>query len=73
MGLLPNWVKEIDIGDFFRGIKDDAIAGAKSFGTGTKNVLGSVRGILTPTILWIFAIAIIGLVILKNYKKVLKV
>ena len=72
MGIFPKWVKELKWSDFWGGVKEDISSGTKAIGGTVKSALGGVRGILTPTIIWIFVVLIIALIILVNYKKVLR-
>lgn len=77
IGATPKWLKELDWRDFFRTVGEDAkkipkIVGDVVSGT-TKPILSGVTRAFTPTIIWALVIIIIGLIIFKNYKKILKV
>lgn len=77
MGIFDRWkwIKEISVKDFFHNVLEDAkkipkITGDIISGT-TKPILSGVRSALTPSIIWALVIIIIGLIIFKNYKKIL--
>lgn len=77
MGLFPKWVRELSWTDFWGGVKEDAakiptVVGGVIKGV-TKPILSGARSALTPTIIWLLVIVIIGLILFKNYKKILKV
>ena len=65
----PKWVKEIDVGDFFTSVKTDLVKGAQTVGSGLKGLLKGIRNILTPTIIWLIIIAVIALILWKQFKK----
>ena len=67
----PKWFKDFKWSDLWGGIKEDVAGATKHVGTGVQSMLAGVRGILTPTIIWLAVIAIVGLIIFKKYKKVL--
>lgn len=71
MGIFPKWLSEFRFSDMWGGMKEDIAGATKHVGTGVKSILSGVRGVLTPTIIWVVIIAIIGLIIFKKYKKVL--
>lgn len=75
MGIFPKWVKEFSWADFFGGVKEDAVKIPGIIGDTLKGVvkpvLSGARSALTPTIIWAVVIIIIGLILFKNYKKVL--
>ncbi|MBA7497087.1 hypothetical protein ES702_07696 [subsurface metagenome] len=77
MGFFPDWLKHLDWRDFFRSVKEDAqkipkIVGDIVSGT-TKPILSGVRSAFTPTLIWLLVFIIIGLIIFKNYKKILNI
>jgi len=75
MGIFPKWVSELSFRDFWGGVKEDAVKIPTVIGdtiTGVvKPILSGARKALTPTIIWAVVIIIIGLILFKNYKKVL--
>jgi len=71
MGIFPKWFSEFKFSDLWGGVKEDVVGATKHVGTGVKSILKGATSILTPTIIWVVVIAIIGLVIFKKYKKVL--
>ena len=75
MGLLPKWVSEFSFKDFFGGVKEDIVKIPEVAGKTIKDVISPVlagaRSALTPTIIWAVVIIIVGLILFKNYKKVL--
>ena len=71
MSIFPNWLKEFRFSDMWGGVKADVVSATKHVGTGVKSILSGATSILTPTIIWLVVIAIIGLIIFKKYKKVL--
>lgn len=77
MGIFPDWLKELDWRDFFRSVGEDVkkipkITGDIISGT-TRPILSGVRSALTPTLIWLIVFIIIGLIIFKNYKKILNI
>ncbi len=74
MGIFPNWWKEFSFKDLWGGVKADIIKIPTIAGNTLKDivspVLAGARSALTPTILWAVVIIIIGLILFKNYKKV---
>lgn len=77
MGIFPKWLKELDWRDFFRSVGEDVkkipkIAGDIISGT-TKPILSGVRSAFTPTLIWLLIFIIIGLIIFKNYKRILNI
>ena len=77
MGLIPKWVKEIDVRDFFRKVGEDAkkipsIIGDTISGV-SKPILSGARSALTPTIIWLVVIIVIGLVLFTYFKKTVKI
>ena len=75
MGLIPKWVSELSFKDFFGGVKEDVARIPKIVGDTisgiSKPILAGARSALTPTIIWAVVIIIVGLILFKNYKKVL--
>ena len=77
MGIFPNWVKELSFSDFWGGVKEDAakipgVVGKVIKGV-AKPVLSGARSALTPTIIWLVAIAVIALILFTYFKKAVKV
>lgn len=77
MGIFPKWMKELDWRDFFRSVKEDALKIPKIAGDiisgATRPILSGVRSALTPTLIWLLVFVIIGLIVFKNYKKILNI
>ena len=79
IGSTPKWFSEFSWKDFFGGLKEDVVKVPKIVGTVigdtisgiSKPILTGARSALTPTIIWAVVIIIIGLILFKNYKKVL--
>lgn len=75
MGVFPKWFSEFQISDFWEGFKKDAQKIPSTIGdvisSVTKPILSGVRSALTPTMIWLLVIAVIGLILFKNYKKIL--
>jgi len=72
MGIFPDWVYELKFSDFWGGVKADISKGATTIGTSAKAVLKGVRGVLTPTVIWLVVLAITGLILFAWFKKILK-
>ena len=73
MGLFPPWVYELKWSDFFGGIKKDIIKGAKTVQSSAKAVLSGVTSALTPTVIWIVVVLVIGLLLYAWFRKVVKI
>ena len=73
MGIFPSWAKELRWADFFGGVKADIIKGAKTVQSSATAVLKGATSALTPTVIWLVVLAIIGLVLFAWFKKILKV
>lgn len=73
MGIFPKWVKELKFSDFWGGVKQDIVKGAKTVQSSAKAVLKGATSALTPTVIWLVVLAIIGLVLFVWFKKILKV
>ena len=73
MDIFPPWVQELRWADFFGGIKQDIIKGAKTVQSSATAVLKGATSALTPTVIWLVVIAIIGLILFVWFKKILKV
>ena len=63
---------EFDWGDFFGGVQEDFVEGTQNLAEAAKSTLKGVRSILTPSVIWIVVIALVGLIILTQFKKVLR-
>ena len=68
----PRWVKDFNWSDFWGDVKTDFVKGTETVGEGLKGLLKGIRGILTPTVVWLIAIAVIALIIWIQFKKTLK-
>ncbi len=68
-----NWVKELKWSDFFGGVKKDIVKAAKTIQTSTTAVLGGVTSALTPTVIWIVVVVIIGLLLYTWVRKAVKI
>jgi len=66
------WMAEFDWGDFFGGVQEDFVEGTQNLAEAAKSTLKGVRSILTPSVIWIVVIALVGLIILTQFKKVLR-
>lgn len=73
MGLLPKWVYEFKWSDFFGGVKEDIVKGAKTVQTSAKSVLAGATSALTPTVIWIVVILIVGLLLYTWLRKAVKI
>lgn len=73
MGLLPKWCYELKWSDFFGGVKEDIVKGAKTIQSSAKAVLSGATSALTPTVIWLVVLAIIGLLLYTWFRKILKV
>lgn len=77
MGLIPDWWKEFSFRGFFQGVKEDAAKIPGTVGNVIKGVakpiLSGARSALTPTIIWLVAIAVIALILFTYFKKAVKV
>ena len=73
MGLFPKWMGEFKWSDFFGGVKEDVVKGAKTVQTSAKAVLGGVTSALTPTVIWLVVILIVGLLLYGWFRKVAKI
>ena len=71
--LRPKWWGEFSFKGFFGGVKADVVKGVKTVQGSAKEVLKGVRGVLTPTIIWLVVLAVIGLILFAWFKKILKV
>lgn len=72
MGIFPKWVYELKWSDFWGGVKQDIVKGAKTVQTSATAVLKGATSALTPTVIWLVVLAIIGLVLFVWFKKILK-
>ena len=72
MGIFPQWVKELKFSDFWGGVKQDIVKGAKTVRSSAKAVLKGVTSALTPTVIWLVVVAIIGLLLFVWFKKLVK-
>lgn len=87
MGLIPKWVSEFpgQFWKTITGI-DEPVETAPGYKTGIGNwfsnvgsgikdtvepVLSGVRKALSPTVIWLVVIAVVALILFKNYKKIL--
>ena len=73
MGIFPPWVKDLKWSDFWGGVKHDIAKGAKTIQESGKAVLGGVTSALTPTVIWLAVIAVIGLLLYTWLRKIIKV
>lgn len=79
ISLLPEWkwLKELSFSDFWGGVKKDAKKIPKVVGDTISNVakpiLSGARSALSPTIIWLVVIAIIGLILFTYFKKAVKI
>ena len=73
MGIFPKWVQELKWSDFWGGVKQDIAKGAKTVQTSAKAVMKGATSALTPTVIWLVVLVIIGLVLFAWFKKILKV
>lgn len=73
MGIFPDWVYQLKFSDFWGGVKADVVKGVKTVQTSAKAVLKGVTSALTPTVIWVVVIAVIGLILFAWFKKILKV
>ena len=73
VGGSPDWFKSFKWGDLFGGIKKDIVKGAKTLQSGTKAVLGGLTSTLTPTLIWLVVLAIVGLFLYAWLRKLMKV
>jgi len=69
MSFLPKWVSEFKFSDMWTGVKADVVNATHHIGEGVKSTLKGVRGILTPTLIWLAVIAIVALVLYKKFKE----
>ena len=67
------WVKELKWSDFFGGVKADIIKGAKTIQTASKEVLKGATSALTPTVVWVVVILIVGLLLYTWLRKAMKI
>lgn len=79
IGETPKWFAEFKWSDFWSGFKKDVakvptvigkVAGEIIEGT-IKPTLSGVRSAFTPTMIWLIVFIVIGLILFKNYKKIL--
>lgn len=68
-----NWVKELKWSDFFGGVKEDIVKAAKTIQASGTAVLKGATSALTPTVIWLVVVAIIGLLLYGWFRKVIKV
>lgn len=73
MGIFPKWVHELKWSDFFGGVKKDIIKGAKTLQSSSKAVLGGLTSALTPTLVWLVVVAVVGLFLYAWLRKMIKV
>ena len=73
MGIFPKWVKELKFADFWGGVKADIVKGAKTVQSSAKAVLKGVTSALTPTVIWLVVILIIGLLLYGWVRKIVKI
>ena len=73
MGLFPDWVYELKWSDFFGGVKEDIIKGAKTVQSSAKEVLKGATSALTPTVVWMIVVLIIGLLLYTWLRKAIKI
>lgn len=73
MGIFPAWTSELRWSDFFGGVKEDIIKGAKTIQSSTAAVLKGATSALTPTVIWIVVIVIVGLLLYGWFRKVAKI
>lgn len=69
----PKWFKEFKWSDLWGGIKEDVVKGAKTLQSSGKAVLGGITSALTPTVIWLIVLLIIGLLLYTWFRKILKV
>jgi len=67
--VVPKWVKEIDVGEFFSDVGEDFKSGTKSFFKGVGGIVQTAIGALIPTIIILALIALGVLVFWKQVKK----
>ena len=77
MGIFPKWVSELSWADFWGGVKEDAkkipkVVGDTISGV-AKPILSGARSALSPTIIWLVVIVIIGLILFTYFKKAVKI
>lgn len=73
MSLFPNWVYELKWSDFWGGVKKDVAQGAKTLQGSAKAVLAGVTSALTPTVIWLVVVIIVGLLLYTWLRKVIKI
>ena len=73
MGVFPNYFKELKWSDFWGGVKEDVVKGAKTVQSSAKAVLGGITSALTPTVIWIAVVVVIGLLLYTWLRKLIKV
>lgn len=73
MSIFPKWMGELKWSDFWGGVKEDIVKGAKTLQASAKSVLEGATSALTPTVIWLVVIAIIGLLIYGWFRKAVKV
>lgn len=77
IGETPKWFKEFSWREFFFGVKEDVkkipkVVGDTISGV-AKPILSGARSALSPTIIWLVVIAIIGLILFTYFKKAVKI
>lgn len=73
MGILPKWMGELKWADFWGGVKTDIAKGAKTLQSSVKSVLSGATSALTPTVIWLVVLAIVGLLLYGWFRKVAKI
>jgi len=73
MGIFPDWVYQLKFSDFWGGVKQDIAKGAKTVQSSAKAVLKGVTSALTPTVIWLVVILVIGLLLYGWFRKVAKI
>lgn len=73
MGLLPPWVYELKWSDFIGGVKEDIVKGAKTVQASATAVLKGATSALTPTVVWVVVILIVGLLLYTWLRKAMKI
>lgn len=72
-GIIPKWVGELKWADFWGGVKEDVVKGAKSIQSGAKAVFAGATSALTPTVIWLAVLSFIGLILFAWFKKIAKI
>ena len=73
VGATPKWIKDFKWSDLFGGVKEDIQIGAKTVQEGAKAVLGGVTSTITPTVIWIVVILVVGLLLYGVLRKIAKI